>query len=386
MDYYAESLKLHERHRGKLEITSKVPVRNRDDLATAYTPGVAQPCLAVAGDPALAYKYTIKANTIAVVSDGSAVLGLGNIGGLASLPVMEGKAVLFKEFAGVDAFPICLDTQNTDEIVETVKRIAPVFGGINLEDIAAPRCFEVERRLKRELDIPVFHDDQHGTAVVVSAAVINAFKLLDRPLCAVRAAVSGAGAAGTAVVKMLLNLGMRDIVVCDSKGIISMDRLGEFGEDKMELLELTNKDSCTGGLADAVEGRDLFVGVSKPNVLTPEMVATMSENCVIFAMSNPEPEILPGLAKEAGAKVVGTGRSDYPNQINNVLAFPGIFRGALDVRAKDITEAMKTAAAFALAGLVTGEELAPDYVLPPAFKPGIADAVAAAVAAAWESR
>ncbi|MDR3306044.1 MAG: NAD-dependent malic enzyme, partial [Clostridiales Family XIII bacterium] len=261
MDYYTESLEMHEMHRGKLEIVSKVPVKTKDDLATAYTPGVAQPCLEIEKDPANAYKYTIKANTVAVVSDGSAVLGLGNIGGLASLPVMEGKAVLFKEFGGVDAFPICLDTQDTDEIVETVKRIAPVFGGINLEDISAPRCFEVERRLKEELDIPVFHDDQHGTAVVVSAAVINAFKLLGKPLPKVTAAVSGAGAAGTAIVKMLIALGMRDIVVCDSKGIISMDRFAEFGEDKIELLEISNKENLTGGLAAAVSGRDLFIGV-----------------------------------------------------------------------------------------------------------------------------
>jgi malate dehydrogenase (oxaloacetate-decarboxylating) len=385
MDYYEESLILHAQHKGKLEITSKVPVKTKDDLATAYTPGVAQPCLMIAQDPANARKYSIKANTVAVVSDGSAVLGLGNIGGLASLPVMEGKAVLFKEFGGVDAFPICLDTQDVDEIVETVQRIAPVFGGINLEDISAPRCFEVERRLKALLDIPVFHDDQHGTAVVVSAAVINAYRLLDRPLAEVKAVISGAGAAGNAVAKMLLNIGLRDIIVCDSHGIISMERFSEFGEDKMELLEITNKDNLTGSLLEAVRGRDLFIGVSKPGLLNGEMVHTMNPDPVIFAMSNPEPEILPEIAKGAGARIVGTGRSDFPNQINNVLVFPGIFRGALDAEAKDITEKMKVAAAYALAGLVRDEDLSEDYVLPPAFQPGVADAIAAAVAAAWEA-
>jgi malate dehydrogenase (oxaloacetate-decarboxylating) len=339
----------------------------------------------IAQDPANARKYSIKANTVAVVSDGSAVLGLGNIGGLASLPVMEGKAVLFKEFGGVDAFPICLDTQDTDEIVETVRRIAPVFGGINLEDISAPRCFEIERRLKEILDIPVFHDDQHGTAVVVSAAVINAYRFLDRPLADVKAVISGAGAAGTAVAKMLLNVGVRDIVVCDSRGIISMDRFSEFGEDKMELLEITNKDNLTGTLIEAVSGRDLFIGVSRPGALNGEMVRTMNADPVIFAMSNPEPEILPEIAKASGARIVGTGRSDFPNQINNVLVFPGIFRGALDAEAQDITENMKVAAAYALAGLVSDEELSEDYVLPPAFRPGVADAIAAAVAAAWEA-
>jgi malate dehydrogenase (oxaloacetate-decarboxylating) len=384
MDYYEESLILHAQHKGKLEITSKVPVKTKDDLATAYTPGVAQPCLMIAQDPANARKYSIKANTVAVVSDGSAVLGLGNIGGLASLPVMEGKAVLFKEFGGVDAFPICLDTQDVDEIVETVQRIAPVFGGINLEDISAPRCFEVERRLKALLDIPVFHDDQHGTAVVVSAAVINAYRLLDRPLAEVKAVISGAGAAGNAVAKMLLNIGLRDLIICDSRGIISMDRFPEFGEDKIELLEITNKDNLTGTLMEAVRGRDLFIGVSKPGVLNGEMVGTMNPDPVIFSMSNPEPEILPEIAKGAGARIVGTGRSDFPNQINNVLVFPGIFRGALDAEATDITESMKVAAAYALAGLVSDEDLSEDYVLPPAFQPGIAAAIAAAVAAAWK--
>ena len=386
INYYEESLLLHERHKGKLEVTSKVPVKTKDDLSIAYTPGVAQPCLSIAEDPSCARKYSIKANTVAVVSDGSAVLGLGNIGALASLPVMEGKAVLFKEFGGVDAFPICVDTQDTEEIIETVRRIAPVFGGINLEDISAPRCFEIESRLKEILDIPVFHDDQHGTAVVVSAAVINAYRLLDRPLSEVKAVISGAGAAGTAVAKMLLNIGMRDIVVCDSKGIISKDRLPEFGEDKIKLLEITNQGGASGTIADAMRGCDLFIGVSRPGVIDAEMVRSMNPDPVIFAMSNPEPEIMPDIAKAAGARIVGTGRSDFPNQINNVLVFPGIFRGALDAEAQDITEDMKVAAAYALANLVSKEELSEEYVLPPAFLPGVADAVAKAVAEAWRTK
>jgi malate dehydrogenase (oxaloacetate-decarboxylating) len=385
MDYYEASMEMHREHKGKLEVTSKVSVKTKDDLSTAYTPGVAQPCIEIAEHPDEAYNLTIKANTVAVVSDGSAVLGLGNIGGLASLPVMEGKAVLFKEFGGVDAFPICLDTQDTEEIIETVKRIAPTFGGINLEDISAPRCFEIERRLKEILDIPVFHDDQHGTAVVVSAAVINAFKLLGKPLAEVRAVINGAGAAGTAVLKMLRNLGVKDVVICDSKGMISQDRLAELGEDKAELLKITNKDNLSGSLADAVRGRDLFIGVSAPRVLTPEMVESMSKDAVIFAMSNPEPEIMPDLARASGARIVGTGRSDFPNQINNVLVFPGIFKGALAARAADITEEMKVAAAYALAGLVPDDELTDEYVIPPAFKPGVAEAIAAAVAEAWKA-
>jgi malate dehydrogenase (oxaloacetate-decarboxylating) len=382
MDYYQKSLQMHKDNHGKLEVTSKVPVKNKEDLATAYTPGVAQPCIEIAKDPALAYDLTIKANTVAVVSDGSAVLGLGNIGGQAALPVMEGKAVLFKEFGGVDAFPICLGTQDVDEIVETVIRIAPSFGGINLEDISAPRCFEVERRLIDALDIPVFHDDQHGTAVVVSAAVINAYRLLDRPLKTVKAVINGAGAAGSSIMKMLRSLGITDIVICDSKGIISMDRFAELSKDKLELLEQTNKDNVTGGLAEAVKGRDLFIGVSAPRALIPEMAASMAPDAVIFAMANPEPEIRPDEAKAAGAKVVGTGRSDFPNQINNVLVFPGIFKGALAARAKKITEEMKLAAAEALAALVTDEQLTEDYVLPEAFSEGVAEAVAKAVAQA----
>ncbi len=383
MNYYEESLKMHMLNQGKLEITSKVPLKTRDDLSTAYTPGVAQPCIEIEKNPGDAFKYTIKANTVAVVSDGSAVLGLGNIGGTASLPVMEGKSVLFKEFGGVDAFPICLDTQNVDKIVETVKNIAPAFGGINLEDISAPRCFEVENRLKAELDIPVFHDDQHGTAVVVSAAVINAFKFLGRGLKCVSAVIAGAGAAGNAVTKMLINLGIKDILVCDSKGIISLDRLSELSEDKIELLELTNKNNMSGSLADAMEGADLFIGVSGPDTVTEDMVRSMAKDPVIFAMSNPEPEIMPALALEAGVRIMGTGRSDFPNQINNVLVFPGIFKGALRAEAKQITEKMKVAAAFALAGLVEPDELKEDYIIPDAFHPGVADAIADAVASAW---
>jgi len=384
-DYYEKSLQLHALHKGKLEIASKAPIKTLDDLATVYTPGVAGPCMLIAQDPENARRYSIKANTVAVVSDGSAVLGLGNIGGLASLPVMEGKAVLFKEFGGVDAFPICLDTQDIDEIVRTVKHIAPGFGGINLEDISAPRCFEIDRRLREELDIPVFHDDQHGSAIVVSAAVINAFKLLGKPLSDVRTVINGAGAAGNAITKMLALLGVRDIVVCDSKGILSPSRISEFGEDKLGLIELTNKEGLSGELSKAIKGRELFIGVSKPDVLTEEMVKTMKRNPVIFALSNPEPEIKPDIAKAAGARIVGTGRSDYPNQINNVLVFPGIFRGALDAGATAITEEMKIAATYALAGLVSDKELTEEYVLPPALKEGVAAAVAKAVYEAWKT-
>jgi malate dehydrogenase (oxaloacetate-decarboxylating) len=374
---------MHRLHKGKLEIASKVPVKTKDDLSIAYTPGVARPCVEIDKDPNEAYELTIKGNAVAVVTDGSAVLGLGNIGGLAALPVMEGKAVLFKEFGGIDAFPICLSTQDTEEIIETVIRIAPTFGGINLEDISAPRCFEIERRIQEALDIPVFHDDQHGTAVVTGAAVINAFRLLRKPLKKVKTVVNGAGAAGAAVVRMLRSLGIRDIVVCDSKGLISMDRFSEFGTDKMDLLEITNKDNLSGGLAEAVRGRDLFIGVSAPKVLTEEMVGTMNADAVVFAMSNPEPEIMPQTAKAAGAKVVGTGRSDFPNQINNVLVFPGIFKGALKARASRITEEMKVAAAYALADLIDPEELSEDCVIPAVFHKGVADAIADAVAEAW---
>lgn len=383
MDYYKESLRMHEEHRGKMAVASKVKVENKDDLSTAYTPGVAEPCRKIKENPEDVYKYTNKSNIVAVVSDGSAVLGLGNIGGLASIPVMDGKSLLFKEFAGIDAFPICLDTQDVDEIVKTVKNIAPTLGGINLEDISAPRCFEIEEKLQEELDIPVFHDDQHGTAVVVSAAVINAAKFTGRELSSIRAVINGAGAAGTAIAKMLMNLGINDIIACDSKGILTRHR-EDLNEAKKRLAAITNEDQISGSLKEAVKGRDLFIGVSAAKVLTEDMVRDMADDAIIFAMANPEPEILPDLAKGAGAAVVGTGRSDYANQINNVLIFPGIFKGALAARAERITEEMKTAAAYALAGIIPDEELSAEYIIPSAFHPGVADTVAAAVEKAWK--
>lgn len=383
MDYYKESLKMHEENKGKMAVVSKVKVENKDDLSTAYTPGVAEPCRKIHENPEDVYKYTNKSNIVAVVSDGSAVLGLGNIGGLASIPVMDGKSLLFKEFAGIDAFPICLETQDVDEIVNIVKNIAPTLGGINLEDISAPRCFEIEEKLQAAVDIPVFHDDQHGTAVVVSAAVINSAKFTGRRLESIKAVINGAGAAGTAIAKMLMNLGIKDIVACDSKGILSIDR-SDLNDAKRRLAEITNKEAIKGTLADAVKGRDLFIGVSAAKVLTQDMVRSMNDKPIIFAMANPEPEILPDLAKEAGAAVIGTGRSDYPNQINNVLIFPGLFKGALAARAKRITEEMKTAAAFALAGIIKDEEMTADYIIPSAFYPGSADIVAAAVEKAWK--
>lgn len=383
MDYYEASLKMHEENKGKMAVVSKVKVETKGDLSTAYTPGVAEPCRKIHENPEDVYKYTNKSNIVAVVSDGSAVLGLGNIGGLASIPVMDGKSLLFKEFAGIDAFPICLETQDVDEIVNIVKNIAPTLGGINLEDISAPRCFEIEEKLQAAVDIPVFHDDQHGTAVVVSAAVINAAKFTGRRFESMKAVINGAGAAGTAIAKMLMNLGIKDIVACDSKGILTEER-SDLNEAKRRLAAVTNKDGITGSLADAVKGSDLFIGVSAAKVLTKDMVKSMNSDPIIFAMANPEPEILPDLAKEAGAAVVGTGRSDYPNQINNVLIFPGLFKGALAARAKRITEEMKTAAAFALAGIIKEDELAADYIIPSAFYPGAADVVAEAVAKAWE--
>lgn len=383
MNYYEASLKMHEEHKGKMAVASKVQVKTKDDLSTAYTPGVAEPCRKIHENPEDVYKYTNKSNIVAVVSDGSAVLGLGNIGGLASIPVMDGKSLLFKEFAGIDAFPICLETQDVDEIVNIVKNIAPTLGGINLEDISAPRCFEIEEKLQAVVDIPVFHDDQHGTAVVVSAAVINSAKLTGRSLSSIKAVINGAGAAGTAIAKMLMNLGINDIVACDSKGILHKDR-GNLNEAKRRLAEITNEPGISGTLADAVKGRDLFIGVSAAKVLTADMVRSMNDAPIIFAMANPEPEILPDIAKEAGAAVVGTGRSDYPNQINNVLIFPGLFKGALAARAKRITEEMKTAAAFALAEIIKDDELTPDYIIPSAFYPGAADIVADAVAKAWK--
>ena len=382
MDYYKESLKLHEEHKGKLSVVSKVPLKNRDDLSTAYTPGVAEPCREIHRDPELVYKYTTKGNTVAVVSDGSAVLGLGNIGAKAAIPVMEGKAVLFKSFADIDAIPICLETQDTEEIINIVKNIAPTLGGINLEDISAPRCFEIERRLQELLDIPVFHDDQHGTAIVVSAAVINALKLTGKKFEDLKVVINGAGAAGAAILKMLKALGAEDILICDTKGIISKTA-SDLTSSKRELAELTNHGNLTGSLAEAIKGRDLFIGVSGPKMLTVEMVRSMAEDPMIFAMANPEPEIMPELAREGGARIIGTGRSDFPNQINNVLAFPGIFKGALTARAERITEEMKVAAAYAIAEVIPESELTEEYIIPSAFHPGVADAVAKASAEAW---
>lgn len=375
-----KALALHALHGGKLETTGKVPLNGGDDLALAYTPGVAEPCREIAKDPDLAYKYTFKGNMCAVVSDGSAVLGLGNIGGLAGLPVMEGKALLFKKFGGVDCFPICLATQDTEEIIKTCINIAPSFGGINLEDISAPRCFEIERRLKEALDIPVFHDDQHGTAVVVSAALINACRLTGKRIKELRVVVNGAGAAGTAISKMLLNLGVCDLFLVDSSGIICKGRGENMNWVKEEMAELSNREGRSGTLEDALAGSDVFVGVSKADILTGEMIKTMASSPFIFAMANPNPEIRPEIARMAGAAVVGTGRSDYPNQINNVLAFPGIFRGAFDVRASDITENMKIAAAYALAELVSVSQLSDDYILPSPFDERVCPAVAKAVA------
>ena len=379
MDYYAQALKLHEEHTGKIEVCSKVPIKTNDDMSIAYTPGVAQPCKEIHDNPTDVYKYTSKSNLVAVVSDGSAVLGLGNIGASAAIPVMEGKSVLFKEFGGVDAFPICLDTQDPDEIVKAVKQIAPVFGGINLEDISSPRCFEIEQRLEAELDIPVFHDDQHGTAIVVTASLINAAKVVGKKLEDIRVVLNGPGAAGTAIIKMMLTAGVKDIIAVDRNGILYKDRGAGIKDHKIELCEITNLEDKHGTLADALVGADVFVGVSSANCLTPEMIASMNADPIVFAMANPVPEIMPELAKETGVAVMGTGRSDYPNQINNVLAFPGIFRGALDARARDINYEMKLAAAHAIAGLVTEEELSADYIIPSALDPRVAKAVANAV-------
>ena len=378
MNVYERSLQLHAKLRGKFEVRSLVEVKDRESLSLAYTPGVAQPCKEIAADPSAAYLYTRKWNTVAVVSDGSAVLGLGNIGGLAGLPVMEGKAVLFREFGGIDAIPIVLSGQDTDDIVKAVEMIAPSFGGINLEDIRAPKCFEVERRLKEKLDIPVFHDDQHGTAIVTSAALFNALKLADKKLEEVRIVICGAGSAGIAICKLLQESGAKHIVLTASRGIVCK---GEpwLSPAQKEIAEVTNEAGLRGKLEDAVRGADVFIGVSAPNQLSKEMVRSMAPRAVVFAMANPEPEIYPQDALDAGAFVVGTGRSDFHNQINNVLAFPGVFRGALDVRAKDISEGMKVAAARALANLV-GDDLSPEYVIPSAFDGRVASAVAAAVA------
>ncbi len=373
-----KALELHEKWNGKLDTVSKVQVKTREDLALAYTPGVAEPCKVIAEDPEAAYRYTIKSNTVAVVSDGSAVLGLGNIGPLAAMPVMEGKAVLFKEFGGINAFPICLDTQDTEEIIETVVRIAPAFGGINLEDISAPRCFEIEERLKKLLNIPVFHDDQHGTAIVVLAGIINALKVTGKKKEDCRVVVNGAGSAGVAITKLLLNYGFPHITMCDKTGMLCKGMEGlNWMQEKM--VEVTNLEHKTGTLADALKGADIFVGVSAPGIVSQEMVASMNKDSILFAMANPVPEIMPDLAKAAGARVVGTGRSDFPNQVNNVLIFPGIFRGALEGRATAITEEMKLAAANAIAALVDDNELSDENILPAAFDPRVADAVSKAV-------
>lgn len=378
MNYSELSLRLHEENIGKIEVVSKVKVENRDDLSTAYTPGVAEPCKRIHANEEDVYKYTSKGNLVAVVTDGSAVLGLGDIGPKAAMPVMEGKAVLFKEFANVDAFPVCIDTKEVDEIVNTVKMIAPTFGGINLEDIAAPRCFEIEEKLKKVLDIPVFHDDQHGTAIVVSAGLINALKLVGKDMSQAAIVVNGAGSAGCAIVKMLFSIGAKNITVCDRDGIIYEG--APFNSPHMEeLAKVTNREMKKGLLCDAMEGADVFIGVSAGNVVTEAMVSSMNRDSVVFAMANPTPEIMPDLAKKAGARVVGSGRSDFANQVNNVLAFPGIFRGALNVRAKDINEQMKVSAAYAIANIVSNEELSEDYVIPNALDKRIGQEVAGAV-------
>lgn len=373
-----KALLMHEKWNGKLETVSKTPVKTREDLAIAYTPGVAEPCKVIAKDKEAAYKYTMKANTVAVISDGSAVLGLGNIGPYAAMPVMEGKAVLFKEFGNVNAVPICLDTQDTEEIIKTVTYLAPGFGGINLEDISAPRCFEIEERLKEILDIPVFHDDQHGTAIVVLAGVINALKVVGKKKEDCRVVVNGAGSAGVAITKLLLTYGFPNIIMCDKVGIVSKDTEGLNWMQK-KMTEVTNLNNETGSLADALKGADIFIGVSAPNIVTPEMVASMNRDSILFAMANPVPEIMPDVAKAAGARIVGTGRSDFPNQVNNVVAFPGIFKGALEGRATQITEEMKLAAAEAIAGLVPADKLSDDNIMPEAFDPQVAEVVADAV-------
>ena len=373
-----KALLMHEKWNGKLETVSKTPVKTREDLAIAYTPGVAEPCKVIAKDKEAAYKYTMKANTVAVVSDGSAVLGLGNIGPYAAMPDMEGKAFLFKEFGNVNAVPICLDTQDTEEIIKAVTYLAPGFGGINLEDISAPRCFEIEERLKELLDIPVFHDDQHGTAIVVLAGVINALKVVGKKKEDCRVVVNGAGSAGVAITKLLLTYGFPNIIMCDKVGIVSKDTEGLNWMQK-KMTEVTNLNNETGSLADALKGADIFIGVSAPNIVTPEMVASMNRDSILFAMANPVPEIMPDVAKAAGARIVGTGRSDFPNQVNNVVAFPGIFKGALEGRATQITEEMKLAAAEAIAGLVPADKLSDDNIMPEAFDPQVAEVVADAV-------
>ncbi len=378
MDVYEKSLKLHEEWAGKISTEPKCQVKSREDLSLAYTPGVAEPCKKIAENPEDVYKYTQKGNTVAVVSDGSAVLGLGNIGAAAAMPVMEGKAVLFKSFGNVNAVPICLDTQDTDEIVETVIRIAPAFGGINLEDISAPRCFEIEKRLNDALDIPVFHDDQHGTAIVVLSGIINGLRITGKKKEDCKVVVNGAGSAGIAITKLLLTYGFQHITMCDRNGILHKDYKG-LNWMQQEMLNVTNLEGKTGLLADALVGADIFIGVSAPNIVTADMVQSMNKDSILFAMANPTPEIMPDVAKAAGARIVGTGRSDFPNQVNNVVAFPGIFKGALEGRASIITEEMKLAAANAIASLVSDEELNEDFIMPEAFDPRVADAVSEAV-------
>lgn len=373
-----KSLELHKTWNGKLETVSKAPVRSREDLSLAYTPGVAEPCKVIAENKDAVYTYTWKSNTVAVVSDGSAVLGLGNIGPCAAMPVMEGKAVLFKEFGGVNAVPICLDTQDTEEIIRTVTYLAPGFGGINLEDISAPRCFEIEERLKQLLDIPVFHDDQHGTAIVVLAGIINALKVVKKQAADCRVVVNGAGSAGVAITKLLLKYGFSNVIMCDKSGILSKTSAG-LNWMQENMVKITNPRQETGSLADAMRGADIFVGVSAPNIVTPDMVKAMNPDAILFAMANPVPEIMPDAARAAGARIIGTGRSDFPNQINNVVAFPGIFKGALEGRAKQITEEMKLAAAKAIASLVSEDKLNEDYIMPEAFDPTVAEVVAQAV-------
>ncbi|OIK14463.1 NAD-dependent malic enzyme [Bacillus sp. MUM 116] len=375
-----EALKIHKKYQGKLGVHSKIPVQDANDLSLAYSPGVAEPCLDIYKDESKVYDYTMKGNLVAVISDGTAVLGLGNIGPKAAMPVMEGKALLFKSFAGVDAFPICLDTTDPDKIVEVVKLLEPTFGGVNLEDIAAPQCFEIEERLRKVCDIPIFHDDQHGTAIVTAAGLINALKLADKKIEDIRVVANGAGAAGVAIVKLLLHMGVNDIILCDTKGIIYEGRPFGMNPFKEEMARITNKGQKHGTLADALEGADVFVGVSAAGAVTKEMIRSMNHHPIIYAMANPVPEIMPEDAKEAGALVIGTGRSDFPNQVNNVLAFPGIFRGALDVCAREINEEMKLAAVYAIAELISAEELHVDYVIPDPFDRRVAAHVAAAVA------
>ena len=378
MNTNEKALLLYEQWNGKLEIVSKAPVKSREDLSLAYTPGVAEPCKVIAKDKEAVYKYTMKANTVAVVSDGSAVLGLGNIGPYAAMPVMEGKAVLFKEFGGVNAIPICLDTQDTEEIIKAVTYLAPGFGGINLEDISAPRCFEIEERLKKILDIPVFHDDQHGTAIVVLAGIINSLKVVDKKKEDCKVVVNGAGSAGVAITKLLLTYGFHNVIMCDKVGVVSKSTEG-LNWMQIKMTEITNPNNETGTLADALKGADIFVGVSAPNILTSEMVSSMNHDSILFAMANPVPEIMPDVARAAGARIIGTGRSDFPNQVNNVVAFPGIFKGALEGRATQITEDMKLAAAIAIAGLVPDDELCDENIMPEAFNPKVAEVVAEAV-------